>query len=168
MDSPRTANRTFFAVLLVPAIALPALFGVALLLASGPSRPDPVNEVVDPAELVYETISREVDIPLPGDRGRLRVDLVAVFNDQEEVRIRQKVGPNLIPVTRTITEDSLRLVEDLEARGQLSDDLQALRQALPEVLRASINSELEREGLAPAVLEILISKWAVATGGAPN
>ncbi|MEM8576941.1 MAG: hypothetical protein AAGF60_03740 [Pseudomonadota bacterium] len=164
MDEAQNNKRRFLALLLVPALAIPALFAVALCAVQGQRAPIPEAEQ-DPAGAdtrTYERVSRQVDIPLPAEYGRLGVDIVAVMVRREEQIIRQQLGPSLNAVTRTLAEEAMALAESLDQAGDLSPDLQALRAAFPEAMRGAINAELRREGLPPAVREILIAKWAVA------
>mgnify|MGYP001800887656 CR=1 FL=1 len=148
---------------LAPAFGLPLALGAALLFSAGLSVEHKEQELTvceeEPASFAYVPILRYIDIPVPGDRGRLRAEVDASLNTKDLETLQARFADGLNSVTMSLVEKALQLAEQLLLEGKLDTELRELRTALPAVLRDELNHALGRAGLPPIVNEILVSDW---------
>ena len=150
-------------LLVLPLIVMPLALGVASGLALRPppmpdtAAPDVEPKASEPARL-YVPLRAPVNISLPGGGDRLKIVLTLALEAKAAPAIEDLLKKRAHEVQTGLAETALRTAE------RLGTDLTpvALRAALPEPLRKTINARLETLGEAPAVLEVLITDWALA------
>lgn len=119
----------------------------------------------------YITFVPDIDVALPANMGRLKVEVAFAVNALHETAIAE-VLPQEMSITQSrLVEAALRQAETMAADGRLLSDLVAYRKELPATLSAAVNKDLAARNLPSAVLETLILSWshapATVDGSAP-
>ncbi|MEL6550200.1 MAG: hypothetical protein AAFQ54_08125 [Pseudomonadota bacterium] len=170
----------FFAA---PALLLPLLVGVgsklalrapapAALLAADPGADAApgiaaaVEEAVIGRPIEYVPLRIPLDVTLPRDLGRVRVNLAVAIDASDPATSDENWTARLEAAQRGFAEVALRVAERRDAGPGLDPDLTLYRQELPRALRVEMNRQLGLLEPPREILEVLIMDWGHARGDA--
>lgn len=154
-----------FAVFLGPAFGLPILLlaGCFIVFVQTQTKlPDAqITEGEEASssentERVYIPLVQEIDVTLPGDLGRVNIEIALAIDASKAAELGSNLGEESGLAQIRLAEAALRLAEETQLTVT---DLAFYRTSLPEVLRSSLNLQLSEMGLPEAVLEVLITNW---------
>lgn len=152
----------------LPATAVPLLLVLASFLAL--HAPEPVRlppeegaaeELVPPEppeKRVYVSLFNPVTVSLPASPRMLKLELGLALRADTVGRLITLFQDNPEQVEAGAADALLRIAEVLGPDADPSD----LRAAVPDALREEMNARLIEMGEEPAVLEVLITNWALS------
>jgi len=156
---------------LFPATALPAalvISVVSLFVETSPqslSSEVQANVVADAPpppperpERLYFPITQSVTASLPGGTERVKITLGVAVSKKDGISLLATLSDKMEMVQAGLAQAVMKAAETLPSDAT-ADELRGL---LPEVLRSDLNDRLVGLGLPPAVIEVLITEWAVA------
>lgn len=135
---------------------------VMALQAPEPILPslEPVKEVVEEPgkKRIYAPIPIPVTITLPNGLGTATMDLGVAIDKSASYSLLMRMRDNPQEAQTTLADAVLTMAEDIGPSGGAD----AVRRALPEILREAFNKRLVDMGEEPVVLEVYVLNWFIA------
>lgn len=163
-----TKSRLSLLPFLVPVIAMPALILVASVLALSDPKPAPPEPEVAtdeaaaapdaPGARVYFPLIEPITVALPNGLERVKIGIGVALDKQRSGALLMAMADQSDVIQAELVQAVLTTAEDMPDQSSAED----LRALLPEVLRSGMNAKLATMGLEPAVLEVMVTEWAIA------
>ena len=158
----KPVHRPLLLAFLLPALALPLGVGLASLwvLRVPPATISQASEepIPEPEKRIYLPLITPITVSLPDGGPRLKIEIGVAIREKGGYALLSRLQERPEAVQSGLAETVLRTAENLGPDASTED----LRAAVPNALRAAMNQRLEALGEDPAVLEVLITKWARA------